>query len=129
MRGPVPSIASSPASSEQPEAPDDPGDRSDQSARRHSGGSVLIELGPDGYVVLGSDRAVAYTEALAVLRDLMADGETRTEKQMRDALPDVKRTSLQSARDGLIEEDVLERLSRDRRSDPYRYRPVVCCRT
>jgi hypothetical protein len=52
----------------------------------------------------------------------MADGETRTEKQMLDALPDVKRTSLQSARDGLIEEDVLERLSRDRRSDPYRYR-------
>ena len=41
---------------------------------------------------------------------------------MLDALgEDVKRTSLQSARDALIDEGVLERLPRDRRSEPYLY--------
>ena len=83
---------------------------------------VLIELEPDGYVVLGSDGAVAFAEARESLRDLMADGEARTERQMLDALgEDVKRTSLQSARDALIDEGVLERLPRDRRSEPYLY--------
>lgn len=83
---------------------------------------VVIEWTEAGYIVLGSEAAVAHAEAKDRILGLLADGATWTEREALDALPDLKRTTWQETMAALVAAGTVERQQRQRVNEPYRYR-------
>ena len=87
----------------------------------------LIELTDVGYVVLGSEQAVAFDDARRGILEALADGEWHIERELIDALPDAKRTTIRDALGVLLNAGTVERGDRAKVTEPYPYRltPVV----
>lgn len=83
---------------------------------------VLIELTEAGYVVLGSETAVAFGEAHAGILGALADREWHAEREIVDELPDASRTTIRDALAILLRDGVVERGKRTRVTEPYPYR-------
>lgn len=86
---------------------------------------VLIELTDAGYVVLGSDAAVAFGDARTGILEILADVDWHTERELVEALPAVSRTTVRDALSVLVTAGVVEKGRRARVTEPYPYRLVA----
>ncbi len=108
-----------------------------QSRYSETPAELVIELGPDGYVALGSGEEVQYRRAIEALLDLLPgpaeepipfearakDGEEPPDTVM-GRLADLRlpRSTVQRALAELVGDGLVERTGGGRRGDPYRYR-------
>jgi hypothetical protein len=85
---------------------------------------LVIELTEGGFVVLGTEGAIAFDEArVGILASAPETGEGRTEPELVDAIGG-KATTVGQALRHLIAAGEIERTGAGRRGSPYRYRRV-----
>lgn len=82
---------------------------------------LAVELGDDGYQVLGDQAAVAFEEARSGLLDVLPDDGGLTVSEIL-SLVGGRRTTLQAALGSLQDAGDVERVGSGRRGDPHRYR-------
>jgi len=83
---------------------------------------VLIELTDTGYVVLGSETAVAFGEARESILAVLADREWHVEKELIEAAGEASRSTVRDALASLVTTGTVEKGSRKRVTEPYPYR-------
>ncbi len=83
---------------------------------------LLIELTETGYVALGDPQDAVLREAKNLITAVAprSEAEAMTLKEIADA-SEVPRTTAQRAVEGLLREDVLDKVGDGKRNSPYRY--------
>lgn len=85
---------------------------------------VLIELTDAGYVVLGSETAVAFAEAREAILAVLDDREWHVEKELIEAAGETSRSTVRDALAALVTGGTVEKGSRKKVTEPYPYRLV-----
>lgn len=83
---------------------------------------VLIELTDAGYVVLGSETAVAFGEAREAILTVLADREWHVEKELIEAAGEASRSTVRDALAALVSAGTVEKGIRNKVTEPYPYR-------
>lgn len=83
---------------------------------------VMIELTDAGYVVLGSESAVAFGEAREAILGVLADGQSHVEKEMIEAAGEASRSTVRDALAALVSAGTVEKGLRKKVTEPYPYR-------
>ena len=83
---------------------------------------LAIELGPEGYISLGTEAALAVREAAGAILEVapVGEGAALTEKELL-AMARVKRTTGQQAMDELLREGRLNKSGCGKKGDAFRY--------
>lgn len=83
---------------------------------------VLIELTDAGYVVLGSETAVAFAEAREAILGVLVDREWHIEKELTEAAGEASRSTVRDALAALVTAGTVEKGPRKRVTEPFPYR-------
>jgi hypothetical protein len=83
---------------------------------------LLIELTEAGYVVLGSETAVAFREARESIVGVLSDREWHVERELIEAAGETSRSTVRDALATLVTAGTVEKGPRNKVTEPYPYR-------